>query len=179
MARTELDKKKDKLRKRLSEATAKGDIIRQAHILKELTDLDRKVITKDRVAFKTAADRFSPEVKQKGFAALIYLTALADMTDGAAREMEKWFRSSLGLVDVSVVQYLRKASAELEKVVALIDACRDEIFSYSYMDIVEELEAKYRAQMETFIYNRIARFAREYRSAVPQGDADLQNSRKS
>lgn len=162
----EKEKKIRKLTAKLNEAAAKGDFIRQIKLMKELDEINQLKIEVVKTSFKKAAANCSQEIKNEGFAKLVYLIALTDMLNGASMELSQWFKKAFNMINIEIVQKIDKAIKELKDVVAMIDQTHDEFFSYSYMEVVEKLELQYSSQMQLFIYNNIAKFAKEFKSNI-------------
>ena len=151
----ELEKKRRKLQKKLQEAVLRDDLVKQTHILKELNELNKKKIVEISEPFYHAIKKHPEENRIKAMAKLFECIVVADIDATMAYETISYFRKEFGISDMPILAKLRQIAAQYDDIIKTIDEVGSEVFSFAYMDIVDEAKTKCEAVVSNTVSNII------------------------
>ena len=164
MTKTKAQRKREDairaLREKITFCQRKGDFVGVVKHQKELDALTRSELVKVRTTLLDCIRDHTPEERREVTTRIIYAIAIADILGSAIGDVEFYMRDKFGIVEISLMDDLRKAVALLQRAVKSIDDVGSEFFSENYMNIVDELEMKYEATLKNATLNRLLKAAR-------------------
>lgn len=136
------ERHKRKLKKKLAEQVRLGNIGKQAVILKQIADLDKRHIEALSSPLVETLKKYPDQTQTQAMAKIMECIVVADIDATMAYETISHFRKTFGLYDIPILSRLREIAEQYDVIIKTIDEVGREIFSFTYMDIVEEAKLK-------------------------------------
>lgn len=152
-----LERAKKKLDKKIAEAAAKGDFIRQIRFMKEKQELDKKHIEEVKSSLASCLSDYTDQERREATVEIVYTIALADILSGAIMDVLGLFKKRFDIDEVPMLKKMAQTAKTYQEVVKTIDDIGSEIFSNKYMDIVDEVEMMCNATLKNSIHAIIIR----------------------
>lgn len=156
----QLQKQIAKIDEKIAKAKASNNLFKVMQLTAERNKLLQPQIIEQRTTLKQALSSYSQEERNKATAEVIYTVATADLLYSATMTVEETLRKKFG-IGLPMLEEMRDIVKRLCSIVKTIDSVGNEIFSYSYADIVTEVETKYEATMMNYIYNEIMKYTKQ------------------
>lgn len=150
---SDLNRAKRKLDKKIKEAAAKGDLVRHAHLLKEKKELEKLELVKVQSTLAECMSDYKPEQRKEATIEVVYTIAIADILSGAIMDVLGLLKSKYGILDIPMLSKMDQIAKYYQEVVKSIDSLGSEIFSYKYMDVVEEVEKLCKTTLKETIHS--------------------------
>lgn len=152
----EKEKKLKKLQKRMKEAHQRGDFVRQAHILKEIEELHRVERREDGAPLAQTLMQYPEEERTRAMAKIFECIVVADIDATMVYDTVKYFRERFGQ-EIPLLSRLIQIARSYDEIIKTIDEVEDELFSFTYMDIVDEAKTKCEALVSNTVSNIMRR----------------------
>ena len=156
----QLRKQIAKIDEKIAKAKASNNFFKVIQLTTERNKLLEPQVIEQRMTLKQALESYSQEERNKATAEVIYTVATADLLHSATMTVEETLRKKFG-IGLPMLEDMRDIVKRLWGIVKTIDAVGNEIFSYSYADIVTEVETKYEATMMNYIHNEIMKYTKQ------------------
>ena len=156
----QLRKQIAKIDEKIAKAKASNNLFKVIQLAAERNKLLEPQVIEQRMTLKQALESYSQEERNKATAEVIYAVSTADLLYSATMTIEENFRKKFG-IGLPMLEEMRDIVKRLWKIVKSIDEVGNEIFSYSYADIVTEIETKYEATMMNYIHNEIMKYTKQ------------------
>ena len=156
----QLRKQIAKIDEKIAKAKTSNNLFKVVQLTAERNKLLEPQVTEQRMTLKQALESYSEEERNKATAEVIYAVATADLLYSATMTVEETLGKKFG-IGLPMLDEMRDIVKRLWGIVKTIDAVGNEMFSYSYADIVTEVETKYEATMMNYIRNEIMKYTKQ------------------
>lgn len=150
----------ERIDEKIAKAKASNNLFKVMQLTQERKKLLEPQIVEQRLTLREALSNYTQEERNQATSEVIYAVATADLLYSATMTVEETLRKKFG-IGLPMLDEMRDIVKRLSKLVATIDKVGNEMFSYSYADIVTEVETKYEATMLNYIHNKIIKYTND------------------
>lgn len=147
----------ERIDEKIAKAKASNNIFKIMQLTQERNKLLESQVIEQRLTLREALSNYTQEERNQATAEVIYAVATADLLYSATMTVEETLRKKFG-IGLPMLDEMRDIVKRLKDIVVTIDKVGSEMFSYSYADIVTEVETKYEATMLNYIRNEIMKY---------------------